>query len=55
MENIYQLNYNNSKIIRDNRRRILIDKLKKENLNEFKYYQLQKKYQDLIKYKNNYL
>ena len=55
MEYLYQKNYENLKIIRDRRRRILSDKLKKQSLNELKYYQLQKKYQELINYQNNYL
>ena len=53
MENIYQKNNINSKKIRDERRRILIEKLKKDNMNQLKYKKLETKYNALLIIKNN--
>ena len=53
MENIYQKNNINSKKIRDERRRILIEKIKKDNLNQLKYTKLEMKYNELLKIKKN--
>ena len=49
MKNIYQKNNINSKKIRDEKRRILIEKLKKDNMNQLKYKKLETKYNSLLK------
>jgi hypothetical protein len=54
MENIYHINNINSKKIRDERRRKLIEKLKKDNMNQLKYKNLEKKYNSLLIIINHY-
>mgnify|MGYP006102848779 CR=1 FL=1 len=53
MEEIYQKNNENSEKIRNEKRKILIEKLKKDNLNDFKYKKLETKYNELLKIKND--
>ena len=53
MEEIYQKNNENSEKIRNEKRKFLIEKLKKDNLNEMKYKKLEMKYNELLKIKND--